>query len=161
MFPGKTKKLEIPKSPALRLFLSILRKFCPIFIAILLVFCTKKYKQRKLWINSKGQGIKQRCQILMDLISKIFVSKQWKKQVWLYNYENIFSFIENMLCAFNFNSDVRNTVQPLVMATSLQQSLFLVDSPYTDSCLTPCTTFTFCLSPRWRCEGVQLYCCKC
>ena len=79
-------------------------------MAILLVFCTKKYKQRNLWLNSKGQGIKQRCQILMDLISKIFVSKQWKKQVWLYNYENIFSFIENMLCAFNTKIRVQSNL---------------------------------------------------
>ena len=53
-----------------------------------------------------------------------------------------------MLCAFNFNSKVRSTVQPPLTVTSLQQPLFLVDSPYTESCLNLSTTFTFLSVPK-------------
>ena len=51
-----------------------------------------------------------------------------------------------MLCAFN--TKIISTVQPQVKATSLQQPLFLVDSPYTDSCLNLSATFTFLSFPK-------------
>ena len=95
----------------------------------------------------------------MDLVNKMFVSKQWKKHVWLYNYENIFSFKENMLCAFN--TKIRNTVESPLTAPSLQQPLFLVDSPYVHSCFNLSTMATLFCPQGGRCEGVQLYCCKC
>ena len=72
---------------------------------------------------------------------------------------NIFSFIENVLCAFK--TKIRSTVQPPVTATSLQQPLFLVDSPYTESCLNLSTTFTFFCPQGGRFEEVELHCCKC
>ena len=95
----------------------------------------------------------------MDLVNKMFVSKQWKKHVWLYNYENTFSFQENMLCAFN--TKIRSKVESPLTAPSLQQPLFLVDSPYVHSCFNLSTMATLFCPQGGRCEGVQLYCCKC
>ena len=48
-------------------------------------------------------------------------------------------------------------VEPPLTATSLQRPLFLVDSPYIDSCLNLYKTATFFCSQGGRCGEVQLY----
>ena len=50
-----------------------------------------------------------------------------------------------------------NTVEPPLTATSPQRPLFLVDSPYIDSCFNVSTMVTFFCPQGGRCRDVQLY----
>ena len=49
------------------------------------------------------------------------------------------------------------TVEPTLTATSMQWTLFLVDSPYIDSCLNLSKMATFFCPQGGRCGEVQLY----